>query len=144
MLPKIENTCGRAGGYCSQIVWADGKVYPGRPAGPAHHPATADLAGSLGNGAQQLLHHQGRRGLGAGDRVPDDRTYSYSNGTVPITELTMPYGGALQLTQPLTGVHEGLHRLAVALWLIILIGVGFAVLLGLGGGAGRPASPRRA
>ena len=46
----------------------------------------------------------------------------------------MPYGGALQLTAPLTGVHDGLHHLAVALWLIILIGVGFAVLLGLGVG----------
>jgi two-component system sensor histidine kinase MprB len=44
----------------------------------------------------------------------------------------MPYGGALQLTAPLTGVHEGLHRLAVALWLILLAGVAFAVLLGLG------------
>ena len=28
-LPVIQNTCGRAQGYCSQIVWADGKVYPG-------------------------------------------------------------------------------------------------------------------
>ncbi len=46
----------------------------------------------------------------------------------------MPYGGALQVTAPLTGVNEGLHHLAVALWIIILIGVGLAVLLGLGVG----------
>ena len=43
----------------------------------------------------------------------------------------MDLGGALQLTAPLTGVQRGLHRLAVALWLIILVGVGLAVLLGL-------------
>jgi hypothetical protein len=25
---KIENTCGRAAGYCSQMVWANGRVHP--------------------------------------------------------------------------------------------------------------------
>ena len=43
----------------------------------------------------------------------------------------MPFGGASQLTAPLSGVHEGLHRLAVALWLILLAGWP-PVLLGLG------------
>ena len=36
-LPKIANTCGRAAGYCSQMVWSDGNVNPGDPTG-ARHP----------------------------------------------------------------------------------------------------------
>ena len=60
--------------------------------------------------------------------------YRYSNGTRPTRALTMEDGGALQVTEPLSGVHHGLHNRAVALWLIILSGVGLAVLLGLGVG----------
>jgi two-component system sensor histidine kinase MprB len=133
-LPEIENSCGRAGGYCSQMVWADGKVNTGDPQVLPISPETVELAGSLGNGAQQLFTTR-VDGISVREIVyPLPGPYSYSNGTQPITPLTMPYGGVLQLTLPLTGVHEGLHRLAVALWLIILIGVGFAVLLGLGVG----------
>ena len=40
-------------------------------------------------------------------------------------------GGALQITTPLTGVNHELHNLAIALWLIVLVGVTVAVLLGL-------------
>jgi two-component system sensor histidine kinase MprB len=43
-------------------------------------------------------------------------------------------GGALQLSVPLTGVNLELRHLALALWLIVLIGVALAILLGLGVG----------
>ena len=45
-----------------------------------------------------------------------------------------PGGGALQITAPLTGVNQELGRLAIALWLIVLVGISVAVLLGLGVG----------
>ena len=133
VLPTIENTCGRAGGYCSQIVWADGKVNPGDPQVLPISAPVVQLAGSLGTGPQLLFTtHVG--GISVREIVYPLGFYRYSNGTLPLTQLTMENGGALQLTAPLTGVHDGLHHLAVALWLIILIGVGFAVLLGLGVG----------
>ena len=134
MLPTIENTCGRAGGYCSQIVWADGKVNPGDPPGPSHQRAGRPAGRQPGHRAELLFTtHVG--GISVREIVyPLAGLYRYSNGTLPLTQLTMENGGALQLTAPLTGVHDGLHHLAVALWLIILIGVGFAVLLGLGVG----------
>ena len=43
-------------------------------------------------------------------------------------------GGALQLTTPLTGVNQELRHLAYALWVIIVVGIALAVLLGLGVG----------
>ena len=133
VVPKIENTCGRAAGYCSQVVWADGHVNPGDPQALAITPVTAALAGSLGNGTPQLFTTH-VDGISVREIVyPLGSNYRYNNVTSP-GALVMPYGGALQLTLPLAGVHEGLHHLAVALWLIILIGVGFAVLLGLGVG----------
>jgi two-component system sensor histidine kinase MprB len=129
--PVIQNTCGRAGGYCSQMVWADGQVHAGDPQLLNITPAAAEVAGSLGTGPELLFTtHVG--GISVREIVyPLGGPYSYSNGTLPVRRLTMDQGGALQVTAPLTGVHEGLHRLAVALWLIILAGVGLAVLLGL-------------
>ncbi len=129
--PKIYNTCGRAGGYCSQVVWADGKVNPGDPQVLPITPQVAQLAGSLDTGTQRLFTTT-VDGISVREIVdPLGGNFHYSNGS---QQLTMEYGGALQLTSPLTGVHDGLHDLAVALWLIILIGVGLAVLLGLGVG----------
>jgi two-component system sensor histidine kinase MprB len=88
----------------------------------------AQLAGSLGAGQQHLFSTR-VGGISVREIVyPLAGPYRYSNGS---RALTMDYGGALQLTAPLTGVHQGLHNLAVALWLIILVGVGLAVLLGL-------------
>ena len=134
VLPAIENTCGRAAGYCSQVVWADGRVNIGDPQVLAISPAVARVAGSLGT-SNELLFTTRVGDISVREIVfPLAGPYRYSNGTRPIRALTMDNGGALQLTAPLTGVQEGLHHLAVALWLIILIGVGLAVLLGLGVG----------
>jgi two-component system sensor histidine kinase MprB len=128
VLPTIENTCGRAAGYCSQMVWVGGAVHGGDPQVLAITPAVGHVAGSLGTGPE-LLFTTKVGGISVRELAyPLAGPYRYSNGTQP---LTMDYGGALQLTAPLTGVKQGLHRLAVALWLIILIGVGLAVVLGL-------------
>jgi len=134
VLPRIENTCGRATGYCSQMVWSNGQVHPGDPTVLPISPAVAELAGGQGTGSQ-LLFTTKVDGISVREiAYPLAGPYPYSNGTLPITRLTMPFGGALQLTEPLTGVNQGLHNLAVALWIVILIGVGLAVLLGLGVG----------
>ena len=130
-LPVIQNTCGRAVGYCSQMVWADGQVHTGDLQVLAITPAAAQTAGSLGNGPELLFSTQ-VGGIPVREIVyPLAGPFPYSNGTQPTQRLVMPLGGALQLTAPLTGVQDGLHHLAVALWLIILVGVGLAVLLGL-------------
>jgi two-component system sensor histidine kinase MprB len=92
------------------------------------------LAGSLGTG-QELLFTTRVGGISVREIIfPLGGHYRYSNGTHPIQALTMDNGGALQVTAPLTGVQEGLRNLAAALWLIIVIGVALAVLLGLGVG----------
>ena len=129
-LPVIENTCGRAVGYCSQVVWADGKVNTGDAQVLPITPQVARLAGSLGSG-QELLFTTHVGSISVREIVYAlGADYRYSNGTRPPTALVMEDGGALQVTAPLNGVHHGLHVLAVALWLIILVGVGLAVLLG--------------
>ncbi len=128
VLPKIQNTCGRAAGYCTQMVWVGGHVYPGDPQVLPVTPEVAQAASSLGN-APELLFTTKVGGISVREiALPLAGPYHYTNGT---SALTMDYGGALQLTAPLTGVKQGLHRLAVALWLIILAGVGLAVALGL-------------
>ena len=133
VLPTIENTCGRAAGYCSQVVWADGNVHPGDPQVLAIPKPVAQLAGSLGTG--QLLFTTKVGGISVREIAYSlGLNYPYSNGSVPTRPLTMPLGGALQVTAPLTGADEGLRHLVVALWVIVLIGVGLAVLLGLGVG----------
>ena len=55
--------------------------------------------------------------------------YVYQSSLGPAA--TPAGGGALQITAPLTGVNHELNHLAVALWVIVLVGVVAAVLLGL-------------
>ena len=134
VLPKIENTCGRAAGYCSQMVWLGGKVNPGDHRVLTIPADVTRLAGSQGTGSQ-LLYSTKVGGIAVrAIAFPFSGPYHYSNGTLPTRQLTMQFGGVLQLTTPLTGVNQGLRHLVVALWIIILIGVGVAVLLGLGVG----------
>ena len=53
-----------------------------------------------------------------------------SDGRGPLEE-TLPGGGALQITLPLTGVDRELGHLAIVLWIIAFLGVALAILLGL-------------
>src|SRR5665213_3119832 len=133
VLPTIENTCGRATGYCSQMVWANGKVHPGDPTVLPITHAVAELAGSQDTGSQ-LLFTTKVDGISVRQiAFPLAGPYPYKI-CATCRALTMPFGGVLQVTVPLTGVDEGLRHLFVALWIIILIGVALAVLLGLGVG----------
>ena len=54
VLPTIENTCGRAAGYCSQMVWVGGNVHTGDPQFLAISPEVAHAAGSLGTSPEIL------------------------------------------------------------------------------------------
>ena len=54
--------------------------------------------------------------------------FTYNDGA---NYLSLPSGGALQLSVPLTGANLELRHLALALWLIVLVGVALAILLGL-------------
>jgi two-component system sensor histidine kinase MprB len=131
--PIIGNTCGRATGYCSQMVWVGGHVRPGDPQVLDIPPEVAQRASTLGN-SSPLLYSTKVGGISVREiAYPLGGPFHYRNCTT-CQVLTMDLGGALQLTEPLTGVNEGLHHLVVALWIIILIGVGLAVLLGLGVG----------
>ena len=64
--------------------------------------------------------------------------FTYNDGSTNLVALSA--GGALQLSVPLTGVNLELRHLALALWLIVVIGVALAILLGLavGGTVLRP------
>ncbi len=80
-LPNIENTCGRATGYCSQMVWADGQVHPGDPNVLPITPAVAELAGSQDTGSQ-LLFTTKVDGISVREiAYPLAGPYRYSNGT---------------------------------------------------------------
>jgi two-component system, OmpR family, sensor histidine kinase MprB len=128
-VPVIPNACGRAAGNCLQMVSATGGTID-PPVLPIPPQVTA-LAGSQGAG-QDLLFSTKVGNISVREIVhPVGPNFRYSNGT---STISLPFGGALQVTAPLTGVNEGLHHLVVALWIIILLGVALAVLLGLGVG----------
>ena len=132
VLPWIANSCNRSTGYCVQMVWADGRVHPGDPTVLPIPREVAELAGSQGSGSP-LLYSTKVNGISV--RAIAYAVYGpfhYTNNGTASGALTMPFGGVLQVTEPLTGVNEGLRHLVFALWLIILSGVGLAVLLGLG------------
>jgi two-component system sensor histidine kinase MprB len=59
--------------------------------------------------------------------LPPGYLYRSNTGFVEIPAA----GGALQYTAPLSGVNQELRHLAFALWLIVLIGITVAILLGL-------------
>lgn len=131
--PTIPNVCGNTAGACSQVVWPNGTLQtPGDPL-----PITDEV--------KAVASSQGRA---------PDRFFSTTVGGVAVREIVtalpsgfvftdgvafagyseLPNGGALQITTPLTGVNQELRNLAVALWLIVLVGITVAVLLGLGVG----------
>ena len=79
VLPTIQNTCGRAAGYCSQMVWVDGQVHPGDPQVLAITPAVARVADSLGTGQEYL--------------------FTTRVGNISVREIAYPLAGPLPLQQ---------------------------------------------
>jgi two-component system sensor histidine kinase MprB len=128
----IPNSCPTAGN-CSQVVEPGGATDP--EAGPAVLPvsdAVKASAGSQGRAADIFLSSTLTNGVDVRQVVvslPPD--YEFDDG---IQTVELQFGGALQISAPLTGVNEELRHLALALWLIVLVGITVAVLLGLGVG----------
>ena len=125
----IENGCTSTAGSCQQVVWAKDTGDPAAAAFPM--PVTAQaraVADSLGR-APDYHFSTTVQGVDARQIVfalPPGFILQDGSGYVEL-----PAGGAIQLTTPLTGVNQELRHLAFALWLIVLVGITVAILLGL-------------
>ena len=140
---QIANVCSSATvGECQQIAYAGGTVSPNDPQvlpvpdlvrqvastggqGPTVYFSTTVDIGGTATAVRQVA-------------IPLPGGWYYqgntrADGSAPI-ETTPSGGGALQLTLPLTGVNQELRHLAFALWIIAILGVALAILLGLGVG----------
>jgi two-component system sensor histidine kinase MprB len=127
---SISNSCGTAGN-CIQVVSSSGQTNPADPSVLPVTDAVRAVAASQGTKADTFFSTT-VNGTAVRENVsalPPGYTYRGNNFPVQLTS-----GGALQVTSPLTGVDEELRHLAVALWLIVLVGVALAVALGLGVG----------
>ncbi len=122
----IPNVC-QSPGSCSQVVYPGGTTLE-----PTVLPvigAASTSAASKGTAPDTYLSTVSNLGIAVRELVvalPPGYIYRGNTGPQQLTR-----GGALQITAPLTGVNQELRKLAVALWLIVLVGVALAVLLGL-------------
>ena len=126
--PNIDNFCATTPGECIQVVNAAGAVDPRLGQSLPVTGTVRSVAASRGKSPDTFFSTT-VNGIDIREIVtalPPNFTYLNAAGT---TEL--PDGGALQLTTDLTGVNHELRHLAVALWLIVLVGVTVAVVLGL-------------
>ena len=133
--PTIPNSCGSPVGTCSQVVVADGGVDPaGANLVLPVTPAVKASAASAGR-APDIFQSTTVSGVDARQIIsalPPGFTYNDGAGfNNAVTYVGLRAGGALQLSVPLTGVNLELRHLALALWLIVVVGVAVAVLLGL-------------
>jgi two-component system sensor histidine kinase MprB len=131
----IPNSCVSPVGTCSQVVVPHGAIDPngGSLVLPITSPVKASAA-SRGS-APDIFSSTTAAGVEVRQIIaalPPKFTYNDGSGfNDGATYIALPDGGALQLSAPLTGVNLELHRLALALWLIVVTGVALAVLLGL-------------
>ncbi len=131
--PDISNQCSTTTtGDCTQIVSPKGSTSQNDPAGVLPIPATVKVS-AASQGTRPNVHFSTTVGGTAVREIVTSLPplFQYRGNSFP---EELPNGGALQITAPLTGVNEELRSLAVALWLIVLVGVTLAVLLGLGVG----------
>jgi len=125
----INNICSpTTAGTCFQVVTSNGAVNPDDPQVLAIPDAVKSVATSSGSKSDlyfttTVANTDVREIVTA---LPPGYQYRGNNGFVPL-----PNGGALQITTPLTGVNQELRHLALELWLIVLVGITVAVLLGL-------------
>lgn len=123
----ISNGCGTTG-QCVQVVVNTGTTNPGDPAVLPIPPNVQAIAAAGGN-ASSMYFSTSIDGTAVREVVlPLHPGFLYRSNS-QLVELGQ--GGALQLTAPLTGVNEELGHLALALWIIAIVGVALAVLLGL-------------
>jgi two-component system sensor histidine kinase MprB len=127
---QIINGCGRStAGQCIQLVRPVGTVneYDGYAVLPITDAVRA-VASSQGEApnvySSTMVGNLAVREVVAA--LPPGFTYRGLENPEGLQE-----GGALQISAPLTGVNEELRHLALALWLIVIVGVTVAILLGL-------------
>ncbi len=127
--PDLENGCGTPVGSCQQVVWATGTGDSSATALPLEVTDQAKSAANSFGRAPNYYFSTTARGTDVRQIIfalPSE--YVFNNGTAFVQ---LPAGGAVQLTTSLTGVNQELRHLAFALWLIVLIGITVAILLGL-------------
>ncbi len=125
--PTIENLC-TSRGSCVQVVGSGGTVNPGDPTVLPVSSQAQSSASSQGQAADQY-YSTTVGGTAVRELVvalPPQYLYRSAVGF-----LQLPAGGAVQFTTPLAGVNHELGHLALALWLIVIVGIAVAVLLGL-------------
>jgi two-component system, OmpR family, sensor histidine kinase MprB len=133
---QLANLCARAPlGQCQQIAYAGGTVSSIDPQVLPVPDMVKPVAASEGKAATIFFSTT----VNINGTVTDVRQavvalpggWIYHGNNQAELEATPPEGGALQLTQPLTGVNQELRHLAFALWIIAILGVALAILLGL-------------
>lgn len=132
--PTIDNFCSNvAPGECFQVLDNTGAVESGLPQSLAVNNTVRAVAASQGK-APEAFFSTTVHGIAVREVVAPiapNSEYDISGG---LQSVPLPYGGAFQVTTPLTGVNQELRHLAVALWLIVVVGITVAILLGLGVG----------
>jgi two-component system sensor histidine kinase MprB len=128
--PPIDNVCSATTvGICEQIVNASGVTQPGDS--EAVLPITEAVKESAASEGRHALVYFSSTVNGTPTReVVESLSPGFVyRGNSGYSQLIG--GGALQVTLPLSGVNEELRHLAEALWVIILVGVTVAIVLGL-------------
>ena len=128
--PGIDNVCSATtAGFCEQIVNNTGTTEPGDS--DAVLPITDVVKESAASEGRhpQVYFSNAVNGTPTREVVESLSPGFVYRGNSGPTELFG--GGALQVTLPLSGVNEELRHLAEALWVIILVGVTVAIVLGL-------------
>jgi two-component system, OmpR family, sensor histidine kinase MprB len=127
--PTIQNSCPTVGN-CYQIVGPNGST--DTEAGTLVLPVTDTVKSSADSqGRAQDVFSSATLANGVEVRqvvASLPRGYEFNDGT---QYVELQFGGALQVSAPLAGVNAELRHLALALWLIVLVGITVAVLLGL-------------
>jgi two-component system sensor histidine kinase MprB len=133
----VPNVCNETpAGQCEQVALTGGTVNTNDPQVLPIDATVTAVAGSGGRAATAYFSTTVTTGHATTDvrqavfALPGGWVYAGNNGNW----MTPPGGGALQLTLPLTGVNQELRHLAFALWVIAILGVALAILLGLGVG----------
>jgi two-component system sensor histidine kinase MprB len=128
--PTIPNSCGSPLGTCTQVVVGDGGTDSFGTDLVLPVNAAVKASAASGGRAPNIFNSTTVTGIAVRQIIASlPPGFTYNDGT---TYVQLPAaGGAMQLSTSLTGVNLELRHLALALWLIVVIGVALAVLLGL-------------
>jgi two-component system, OmpR family, sensor histidine kinase MprB len=135
---RIPNACGPPVGTCNQVVGPLATFDPESSTMVLPITSTVRTSAASRGRAPEVFSTTMAQGVQVRQIVAAlPPGFTYNDGS---TYLGLPAGGALQLSVPLTGANLELRHLALALWLIVVIGVALAILLGLavGGTVLRP------